>query len=67
MTYTLSPDGFYYKFTPNAPAGERLTRKRHLEQPWEVGKPEFSIQTMTGEELRFVAALIDDARVGVVK
>lgn len=59
---TLSPMGYLYKFDPNAPAGQRLVRKRHLEQPWETGK----MDTMTGDELRFVAAVIDDARVGVV-
>lgn len=63
---TLSPMGYYYRFSPTAPVGQRLVRKRHLEQPWEAGKPEFSVQTMTGDELRFVAAVIDDARVGVV-
>lgn len=58
---TLSPMGYLYKFDPNAPVGQRLVRKRHLEQPWGAGKPEFSVQTMTGDELRFVAAVIDDA------
>lgn len=61
---TLSPEGWYYKFTPTAPSGERLTRKRHMEQPW---TPDFSIQTMSAEELRFVAGVIDEARVGVVR
>lgn len=64
---TLSPEGWYYKFTPTAPSGERLTRKRHMEQPWTAGAPEFSIQTMSAEELRFVAGVIDEARVGVMK
>jgi hypothetical protein len=58
----LSPQGWYYKFDPNAPAGQRLARKRHHEQPW---SPEFSLQTMTSEELRFVAGVIDAAREGV--
>lgn len=64
---TLSPEGWYYKFTPTAPSGERLTRKRHMEQPWTAGAPEFSIQMMSAEELRFVAGVIDEARVGVVR
>lgn len=64
---TLSPMGYLYKFDPNAPAGQRLARKRHHEQPWEVGKPEFSIQLMSPEELRFVAGVIDAARLEVVK
>jgi hypothetical protein len=64
---TLSPLGYYYRFNPNAPAGERLTRKRHLEQDWTAGKPEFSIQTMPADELRFVAGVIDEARAEVVK
>lgn len=59
---TLSPQGYYYRFDPNAPAGQRLTRKRHMEQPWGSGQPEFSLQTMTAEELRFVAGVIDAAR-----
>jgi hypothetical protein len=59
----LSPQGYYYRFDPNAPAGQRLTRKRHHEQPWSVGQPEFTIQLMTAEELRFVAGVIDEARV----
>lgn len=67
MTLTLSPLSYYYRFDPNAPAGERLTRKRHLEQPWESGKPEFSIQTMPADELRFVAGVIDAARLEMVK
>jgi hypothetical protein len=58
----LSPQGWYYKFDLNAPAGERLTRKRHHEQPWSAGAPDFSLQTMTPEELRFVAGVIDEAR-----
>lgn len=66
MTLTLSPLSYYYRFDPNAPAGERLTRKRHLEQPWESGKPEFSIQTMPADELRFVAGIIDEARASEV-
>jgi hypothetical protein len=59
----LSPMNWYYRFDPNAPAGERLTRKRHHEQPWTAGAPDFSLQTMTAEELRFVAGVIDEARV----
>lgn len=55
----LSPMGYYYRFDLNAPSGERLARKRHLEQPWAVG---FTVQTMTAEELRFVAGVIDGAR-----
>lgn len=58
----MSPEGFYYKFSPSAPSGERLTRKRHLEQPWSAGHPQFSVQTMSAEELRFVAGVIDEAR-----
>lgn len=64
---TLSPMGYYYRFDPAAPAGQRLTRKRHMEQPWTVGQPEFTIQTMTAEELRFVAGVIDEARLEVVR
>lgn len=64
---TLSPEGFYYRFRPTDPAGQRLTRKRHLEQPWSAGHPQFSVQTMSAEELRFVAGVIDEARVGVVR
>lgn len=62
---TLSPEGFYYKFDLNAPAGQRLTRKRHMEQQWGTGEPEFSIQLMGPEELRFVAGVIDAARQNV--
>jgi hypothetical protein len=62
----LSPSGYYYRFNPNGPAGQRLMRKRHMEQSWEAGKPEFSIQTMSAEELRFVAGVIDDARAELV-
>lgn len=58
----LSPQGWYYRFDPTAPAGQRLTRKRHMEQPWTV---EFTVQTMTAEELRFVAGVIDAARENV--
>jgi hypothetical protein len=58
----LSPDGYYYKFSATAPAGERLVRKRHMEQQWEAGKPEFTVQLMSPEELRFVADLIDEVR-----
>lgn len=60
----LSPMGYYYRFQFDAPAGQRLTRKRHMEQPWEAGKPEFSVQTMSADELRFVAGVIDEARAG---
>jgi hypothetical protein len=61
----LSPRGWYYKFDPKAPAGERLTRKRRLDEPWSVGQPEFSLQLVTAEELRFVAGVIDEARAEV--
>jgi hypothetical protein len=57
----LSPDGYYYRFDPRGPAGERLVRKRHMEQMW---SSEFTIQTMSPEELRFVADLIDEVRAG---
>lgn len=57
----LSPDGFYYRFDPHAPSGERLVRKRHMEQMW---SSEFTVQLMSPEELRFVADLIDEVRVG---
>lgn len=60
-TMTKSPDGFYYRFDPKAPAGQRLTRRASLDQPWGVGRPEFSVQLMSSDELRFVAAFIDDA------
>lgn len=63
----LSPENWYYKFDPNGPTGQRLTRKRHMEQPWTAGHPQFSIQTMSPDELRFVAGVIDEARVGVVR
>lgn len=59
MTNTLSPQGYYYKFDMDAPAGRRLVRKRHLEQSWH---PEFSVQMMSADELRFVAGIIDEAR-----
>lgn len=55
----LSPDGYYYKFSPTAPIGQRLVRKRHMEQPWFA---EFTVQLMSPEELRFVADLIDEVR-----
>lgn len=67
MTYPMSPQGWYYRFDPTAPAGQRLTRKRHMEQPWTAGQPEFSLQTMTAEELRFVANVIDEARSEVAR
>lgn len=60
----LSPQGWYYKFDPSAASGERITRKRHVEQPWTVGQPEFSIQLLSADELRFVAGVIDEARAG---
>lgn len=63
----MSPMGYYYRFDPTAPAGERLTRKRHMEQPWTAGQPEFTVQTMTAEELRFVAGVIDEARLEVMR
>lgn len=59
---TLSPMGYLYKFDPDAPPGKRLARKRHHEQPWMIGQPDFSLQTMTADELRFVAGVIDEAR-----
>lgn len=55
---TLSPQGFEYRYDPNAPAGQRLARRTRADQPWAT----FSIQHMSAEELRFVAALIDEAR-----
>lgn len=58
-----SPNGYYYKFDPTAPAGERLTRKRGLGDRWTSGHPDFSLQTISAEELRFIAGVIDDARV----
>lgn len=61
----LSPENWYYKFDPNGPSGQRLTRKRHMEQSWAVTTD--SVQLMSAEELRFVAGVIDEARVGVVK
>ena len=62
----LSPLGYHYRFDTQAPAGQRLTRRLPTETTWGVGKPEFSIQTMSAEELRFVAGVIDEARAGVV-
>lgn len=62
MTDRRSPDGFYYRFDPSAPAGQRLVRRAALDQPWGVGRPEFSIQLMSPDELRFVAAVIDEGR-----
>lgn len=55
---TLSPQGFEYRYDPNAPAGQRLARRTHPGQPWGT----FSIQHMSAEELRFVAGVIDEAR-----
>ena len=66
MTDRCSPDGFYYRFDPNAPAGQRLTRRASADQPWSTGRPEFSIQLMSPDELRFVAAVIDEGRAGHV-
>lgn len=63
---TKSPQGFYYRFDPNAPAEQRLTRRASLDQDWGVGRPEFSVQLMSPDELRFVAALIDDARSAII-
>lgn len=64
---TLSPMGYYYRFDLSAPAGQRLTRRHPKETNWGVGKPEFSIQLMTAEELRFVAGVIDATRLEMVK
>lgn len=57
----LSPMGWYYKFDPLAPPGERLVRKRQLNHLWSV-EP-INIQHMTPDELRFIARLMDEARV----
>lgn len=58
----LSPDGYYYRFDPSLPPGQRLWRRSKPTEPWGQGKPTFSIQHMSAAELRFVAALIDAAR-----
>lgn len=58
MTDRRSPDGFYYRFDPNAPAGQRLVRRASADQPWGTGQMEL----MSPDELRFVAAVIDEGR-----
>lgn len=62
MAPRMSPDGWYYRFDPTATPGQRLWRRAKLTEPWAQGKPTFSIQYMSAAELRFVAALIDEAR-----
>lgn len=62
---TLSPQGFEYRYDPNAPAGQRLARRTPPSTSWGFGMPTFSIHHMSAEELRFVAALIDEAREGM--
>ncbi len=57
----LSPMGFHYRFTPSAPANQRLTRKKPDDKTWCVGQPLFDIQSMSPGELRFVAGVIDAA------
>ncbi len=57
----MSPDGFYYKFDPKRPPGQRLWRRASADEPWGQGKPTFSVQFMSAAELRYVANLIDDA------
>lgn len=61
---TLSPDGFEYRYLIDAPAGQRLSRRTPPATTWGMGMPTFSIQHISAEELRFVAALIDEARSG---
>lgn len=55
----MSPDGFYYRYDPSAPPGQRLWRRAKLDAPWGQGLPTFSIQYMSAAELRYVADLID--------
>lgn len=57
----LSPDGYYYRFDPSAPPGQRLWRRASTDESWGQGKPAFSVQHMSADELRYVANLIDDA------
>lgn len=60
MRDRISPDGFYYRFDPNAPTGQRLLRRASADQPWSTNRPE----GMSPDELRFVAGVIDRAREG---
>ncbi len=53
-----SPMGFYYKFDNHAPSGERLARRTSESGPFSVGQPDFSIQTMSAEELEHIARLM---------
>lgn len=54
-----SPLGYLYRYDPKAPPGQRLARRRTDLRPWQLGKPEFSIQTLPPDELRHIADLID--------
>lgn len=54
-----SPLGYFYRYDPKAPLGQRLARRHNHDEFWQVGKPEFSIQAMPPEELRHIADLID--------
>lgn len=58
----LSPMGYNYRFDPGAPSNQRLTRKGPKDETWGTGMPGFDVQTMSPDELRFVAQVIDDAR-----
>lgn len=57
----LSPMGFQYRYDPNGTPGQLLARKLPSDDTWGVGGRDFSIQTMTSAELRYVAGIIDDA------
>ena len=57
-----SPDGWFYRFDPNGPVGQRLWRRDSENKPWGMGMPSFSVQMMSAAELRFVAGVIDAGR-----
>jgi len=61
MATDCSPMGWFYRFDPTAPSGQRLFRRRDPRHKWE----DFSIQLMTPDELRYVASVIDEARFDV--
>lgn len=54
-----SPLGYFYSYNQFAPLAFRLARGPTEDGPWEIGKPEFSLQAMSPEELRHIADLID--------
>lgn len=53
-----SPLGYYYKYEPNRPLGERLARRADEISSWSIGEPHFSLQVMPPQELEHIARLM---------